>query len=47
MARQVATMTDEIGATAGSTHAKILEQTLGRERAQRALVKGGAPAPQE
>lgn len=38
----------EIGATQGSSHADVLERTIGRERALRDVTAGGpplAPAP--
>lgn len=31
----------EIGATSGRTHEQVLEQTIGRERALRAVTEGG------
>lgn len=34
---------EEVGATAGRTHQEVLETTVGRERAHRALNRGGPP----
>lgn len=35
---------EEGGATTGRTHAQVLEQTLGHERAHDVLAAGGPPA---
>lgn len=32
---------EEVGATAGKTHAEVLEQALGRERGVKAATQGG------
>lgn len=36
---------DEIGGTAGLTHERVLEQTLGHERAMEIAMRRGPPIP--